>query len=176
MSVTQSYSSDGPVSASTGTITLIPCTSCDGKGERTVRIPNPFDVCQDSFQKKKCEDCGGTGKVEVPNEAQSSPSQPAPPMRTPAENEIYGYIHSSNAQYFMACLLGTVLSQIDASVPNKDQNKAMKHLVRKAFDSAVMDVHRMAWPPSSDPQKDKQSAAMTGAGMQTNGYILQPEQ
>ena len=103
----------------------------------------------------------------------------APPaeMKTPAENEIWGYIHASNVQMFMARLLGTVLSQIDASVPNKDQNKAMKHLVRKAFDETILDIHGMAWPSLGDPQKDKQSAAMTGAGMQTgNGYILQPEE
>jgi hypothetical protein len=115
-----------------------------------------------------------TTAAEVPT-GNSAPSLPAA-MRTPAENEIYGYIHSSNAQYFMGRLLGNVLSLVDASIPNKDQNKATKHLTRKAFDSALMDIHNMAWPSLGDPTKDKQSAAMTGSAIQIgNGYILQPE-
>jgi hypothetical protein len=89
------------------------------------------------------------------------------------EGTYYGFIHASNVQYYMAKLLGNALSLVDSSIPNKEQNKAMKHLLRKQFDSALMDVHNMAWPSSNDPACQKgHQASNTPVG---NGYMLQPE-
>ena len=51
-------------------------------------------------------------------------------------------IISPNLRVMLASVLGT----IDASVPNKDQNKAIKHLVRKQFDDAYCDIMRRAYP------------------------------
>jgi hypothetical protein len=45
-------------------------------------------------------------------------------------------------------LLSSVLGTIDASIPNKDQNKAVKHIIRKAFDDAYIDILRRAYPNS----------------------------
>jgi hypothetical protein len=46
----------------------------------------------------------------------------------------------------MRVMLASVLGTIDASVPNKDQNKAIKHLVRKQFDDAYCEIMRRAYP------------------------------
>jgi hypothetical protein len=46
----------------------------------------------------------------------------------------------------MRVMLASVLGTIDASVPNKDQNKAIKHLVRKQFDDAYCEIIRRAYP------------------------------
>lgn len=43
-------------------------------------------------------------------------------------------------------LLGSVLTSIDASIPNKDQNKATKHLICKQFDEAYCDILDKALP------------------------------
>jgi hypothetical protein len=95
------------------------------------------------------------------------------PVDLPAE-AYYGYIHASNVQYFMSKLLGNALSLVDTSIPNKEQNRAMKHLLRKQFDEAIMDVHKMAWPLNTgDINAMKSQAAATQPAQ--NGYILQPE-
>ena len=108
---------------------------------------------------------GFTGTANIP------PSDPIDFSKIP-EGTYYGFIHASNAQYYVARLLGNVLSQIDASVPNKDQNKAMKHLVRKEFDRAIMDVNQMAWPSIGGLDCQKAQQVVTGL---IDGYILQPE-
>jgi hypothetical protein len=46
----------------------------------------------------------------------------------------------------MQILLASVLGSIDASIPNKDQNKAVKHIIRKQFDDAYVDIQRRAYP------------------------------
>jgi hypothetical protein len=46
----------------------------------------------------------------------------------------------------LRCLLGSVLGVIDASIPNKDQNRAIKNLVKQQFDLAYMDILRRAYP------------------------------
>jgi hypothetical protein len=45
----------------------------------------------------------------------------------------------------MRVMLASVLGTIDASVPNKDQKKAIKHLVRKQFDDAYCEIMRRAY-------------------------------
>jgi hypothetical protein len=46
-------------------------------------------------------------------------------------------------------LLASVLGAIDASIPNKDQNKAVKHIVRTQFDEAYFDILRRSYPDSN---------------------------
>ena len=43
-------------------------------------------------------------------------------------------------------LLHSVLGAIDASIPNKEQNRAVKHIVRKQFDDAYLNICRLAYP------------------------------
>jgi hypothetical protein len=46
-------------------------------------------------------------------------------------------------------LLYDVLSVIDASIPNKDQNRAVKKLIHDGFDKAYLDIIREAYPDSN---------------------------
>lgn len=43
-------------------------------------------------------------------------------------------------------LLSNILSTIDASIPNKDQNRAVRHLIRKAFDDSYFHILRLSYP------------------------------
>ncbi len=101
---------------------------------------------------------------------------PPPPEFDPTKlpkGTYFGYIHASNVQYFVARLLCNCISLLDATIPNKDQNKAVKHLLRKEFDRAILDVHKMAWPlTDGDLDNMKAQQAVTSV---TDGYILQPE-
>lgn len=57
-------------------------------------------------------------------------------------------------------LLASVLGAIDASIPNKEQNKAVKHILRKQFDHAYGDILRRSYP---------------GCGITTGpSYMLEP--
>ena len=102
----------------------------------------------------------------------SVPAEPIDFSKLP-EATYLGYIQASNVQYYVAKLLGKTLSLVDASVPNKEQNKALKHLVRTEFDRAIMDVHTVAWPPHNDPTVEK--AIQVVVTPNADGYILQPE-
>jgi hypothetical protein len=66
-------------------------------------------------------------------------------------------------------LLFDVLSVIDASVPNKDQNRAVKKLIHDGFDKAYLDILRESYPDSGfalgpghalTPQPDKSNAIL----------------
>lgn len=46
-------------------------------------------------------------------------------------------------------LLYDVLGVIDASIPNKDQNRAVKRIIHDGFDKAYMDILREAYPDSN---------------------------
>ena len=59
-------------------------------------------------------------------------------------------------------LLAKVLAITDASVPNKDQNRGVKKIIREAFDEAYFQVLRGAFP---DVQ----------FGQMTSFYSLEPE-
>lgn len=61
----------------------------------------------------------------------------------------------------LTVLLANVLGAVDAAIPNKDQNKAVKHIVRTAFDGAYMDILQRAYPDS--------------AFGHTGGYALEPQ-
>ena len=43
-------------------------------------------------------------------------------------------------------LLAEVIGALDASIPNKDQNRAVKHIIRQAFDRAYFDIISRAYP------------------------------
>jgi hypothetical protein len=43
-------------------------------------------------------------------------------------------------------LLTSVLRTVDASIPNKDQNRAVKHILRKEFDAAYISVMESVYP------------------------------
>jgi hypothetical protein len=43
-------------------------------------------------------------------------------------------------------LLRSTLRLIEASIPNKDQSKAVKHLVRRQFDDAFVNINRRLFP------------------------------
>jgi hypothetical protein len=43
-------------------------------------------------------------------------------------------------------LLADVFAAIDASIPNKDQNRAVKRIITASFDAAYFDVLRRAYP------------------------------
>jgi hypothetical protein len=46
-------------------------------------------------------------------------------------------------------LLYDVLGVIDASIPNKDQNRAVKKIIHDGFDKAYMDIVRESYPDSN---------------------------
>ena len=121
------------------------CTSCEGKGTYTKRIPNPYNVAEDTLQEITCEFCGGTG---------------ATPPTIP---QFFNGIVTPSLQV----LLHDVLSIIDASIPNKEQNKAVKNLLRNGFDKAWLDITRESYPDSNfqmgpghalEPYQDKYKA------------------
>ena len=102
------------------------------------------------------------------NQANTTISLTTNPIENLPEGTYFGFIHASNVQIDLAKLLANVLSQIDASVPNKDQNRAMKHLIRKQFDKTLMEIHEMAWPSLGDPNQQN-------ACPPVSGYILEPQ-
>ena len=79
-------------------------------------------------------------------------------------------------QFFNGCvtpnlqvLLHDVLSIIDASIPNKEQNRAVKNLIHNGFDKTYMDITSEAYPDSNfqmglghaiNPEPDKFKAIM----------------
>jgi len=68
-------------------------------------------------------------------------------------------------------LLASVLGAIDASIPNKDQNRAVRHIVRKQFDDAYGDILRRSYPDTNlgfdggyaiEPEVDRSKAFAQG--------------
>ncbi len=66
-------------------------------------------------------------------------------------------------------LLFDILSVVDAAIPNKDQNKAVKKLIHDGFDTAYLDILREAFPSTSytmgpghalTPSPDKSNAVL----------------
>jgi hypothetical protein len=67
-------------------------------------------------------------------------------------------------------LLYDVLGVIDASIPNKDQNRAVKNIIRNSFDKAYIDILRESCPDSNftfgpghslEPSPDKSNAILS---------------
>jgi len=70
----------------------------------------------------------------------------------------------------MQSLLYDILGVIDASIPNKDQNRAVKNIVRSGFDKAYIDILRESYPESNfamgpghalEPSPDKSNAILS---------------
>ena len=59
-------------------------------------------------------------------------------------------------------LLGETLGAIDAAIPNKDQNRAVKHIIRTSFDRTYFDILRRAYPEAEFAQG-------------SDSYALRPE-
>lgn len=85
----------------------------------------------------------------IDNVTASTPDIPqtTPPIPTnfPTVVQIVNGVVTPSLQV----LLFNVLGIIDASVPNKDQNRAIKKLIRDGFDKAYMEVIREAYPDSN---------------------------
>lgn len=43
-------------------------------------------------------------------------------------------------------LLANVVGVVDASIPNKEQNRAVKDIIRKQFDGVWIEIERLCWP------------------------------
>ena len=87
------------------------------------------------------------------------------PPAPPTIPQFFNGCVTSNIQF----LLHDVLSIIDASIPNKEQNKAVKNLIRNGFDKAWLDMTREAYPDSNfqmgpghaiEPYQDKYKEIM----------------
>ena len=71
------------------------------------------------------------------------------------------HIVNTNVIPNLRLLLAEILGATDAAIPNKEQNKALKHIIRSSFDRTYFDIHQRAYPDcnySSGP-----------------GYALSPE-
>lgn len=53
---------------------------------------------------------------------------------------------NSNVVPNMRVLLGEMLRLVDASIPNKDQNRSMKEILRASFDRAYFSIYTHAFP------------------------------
>ena len=74
-------------------------------------------------------------------------SGPAIPMLARAEYVgIVSEVVNGNVMPNIRVLLAEVIGALDASIPNKDQNKAVKHIIRSAFDRAYFDILSRAYP------------------------------
>jgi hypothetical protein len=85
--------------------------------------------------------------ITFTTESVTTPAGPEKPLLARPENigtvcTVVNEIVTPNLQILLASVLGT----IDASIPNKEQNRAVKHIVRKQFDDAYIDIQRRAYP------------------------------
>lgn len=69
-----------------------------------------------------------------------------------SEERATRYVICSVATPAFRRLLTWVLNTIDASIPNKDQNRAMKRTIREDFDTAYIAMHALAYPENSYKQ------------------------
>jgi hypothetical protein len=53
----------------------------------------------------------------------------------------------ASVEAYFRKLLTTTIALVDTSIPNKDQNRAFKHLFRKAMDQEFIHLHNLAYPP-----------------------------
>jgi hypothetical protein len=85
----------------------------------------------------------GHDEVEIPDGPALHPL--AEPSAFPTVVQIVNGIVTPN----LRVLLASVLGAIDASIPNKDQNKAVKHIMRKAFDDAYCNILERSYPDTN---------------------------
>lgn len=72
--------------------------------------------------------------------------QPYDPLRDAGNIGLIGKLVNGNAVPHLRLLLGSILTTLDASIPNKDQNRAVKHLIRTQFDHAYGGILQRAYP------------------------------
>jgi hypothetical protein len=97
-----------------------------------------------------------SGITEISGTPAEQETQPWRP-----DSETVGHVINCIAIPNLRVVLGNVLGAIDASIPNKEQNKAVKHIVRTSFDEAYYDILRRAYPDFQ-----------FGSG---GGYAIEPE-
>jgi hypothetical protein len=68
---------------------------------------------------------------------------------------------NSNVMPNLRVLLGETLRAINASIPNKEQNRSVTEIIREAFDRAYFDIYGRAFPDCTYGQ--------------SGGYALTPE-
>ena len=108
--------------------------------KQTYSSDGPISSCSSStteFQRDPAD-------AQLPTEDYDRPAvdQLARPENFGVVCRVVNGIVTPNLQILLAAVLGTV----DASIPNKDQNRAVKHLVRKQFDSAFLDIQSRSYP------------------------------
>ena len=105
--------------------------------------------------------------ITIENTTENPSSVPAVhPFARPENVGIISQVTNSVVTPNLQVLLASVLGTIDASIPNKDQNRAVKHIVRKQFDTVYEDILRRCYPDCGfefnsdyslhpEPNKDK---------------------
>ena len=76
------------------------------------------------------------------------------------DHETVSNVVNYNVMPNIRVLLADVIGALDASIPNRDQNKAVKHIIRQAFDRAYFDIISRAYPD--------------GNFGQSGGYAIEP--
>ena len=76
------------------------------------------------------------------------------------DQETVSHVVNYNVMPNIRVLLAEVIGALDASIPNRDQNKAVKHIIRGAFDRAYFDIVSRAYPD--------------GNFGQSSGYAIEP--
>lgn len=84
------------------------------------------------------------GTVTVIPDASDAPGYPETPKQCREENPQFLVDGVVIPQ--MRVLLASILGTVDASLPNKDQNRAVKHIVRTNFDAAYFSILRGFFP------------------------------
>lgn len=83
-------------------------------------------------------------EVEIPSLADANPAPyPKPGVPITCDYDAVKPFFDGVVKPNLQILLAMVLGDIDASIPNKDQNKAVKNLVRRQFDEQMLEIQRM---------------------------------
>ena len=114
-------------------------------------------VIPKTSQGRAIEDECLTGHDEVEIPSGPSPHPLSEHSAFPTVVQIVNGVVTPNLQLLLSSILGV----IDASIPNKDQNRAVTHIVRMAFDGAYADILQRSYPG-------------TAFGL-SEGYMLKPE-
>jgi hypothetical protein len=85
------------------------------------------------------------GPISTPSETYTIPSD-VQNKRISEQNELRNYIVDAVVMPSMRNLLSRVLMTINASIPNKDQNRAVTNLIRDHFDQSYFTVLNQTFP------------------------------
>ena len=108
----------------------------------------------------------------LPPTSEVSPLQSPKASDQPAKPDYHTTVYIVNSIVIpdLRLLLGRVLNAVNATVPNKDQNKAMTHIVRQAFDDAYYDILRQSYPDCNFGQADD-AFAVTPATKRSEVFV-----